>query len=218
LRRAYVVVGILVLTASCSGKPNDLRHYATQDPVATTTSTAATSTTHTTTPTTTTTTTSADVAGALMTDATVLEIGFHPNIPQKSTVLAALPVCNASLSKPSAATAGVQTGWVGASAVTTMTEYVAAYPTAGAQVLAATKAALVCSQATKYPLAHAPTGVDASYSWCEKGSQFSCTLLLAKGHLLARVQVVTTPETKAQTLIGELATPAAAALAATPTS
>jgi len=69
-----VVVGILVLTASCSGKPNDLRHYATQDPVATTT------------------TTSADVAGALMTDATVLEIGFHPNIPQKSTVLAALPV------------------------------------------------------------------------------------------------------------------------------
>ncbi len=219
MRRAYVVVGILVLTASCSGKPNDLRHYATQDPVATTTSEAAPTTTATTTvPTTTTTTAAADVAGALMTDAAVLEIGFHPNIPQKSTVLASLPVCNASLSKPSAATAGAQTGWVGASAVTTMTEYVAAYPksTTAAQVLAATKAALVCSQATKYPLAHTPAGVDASYSWCEKGSQISCTLLLAKGQLLARVQVVKTPEANAQNLIGELATPAAAALAATP--
>jgi hypothetical protein len=216
LRRAYVVVGILVLTASCSGKPNDLRHYATQDPVATTTSTAAPSTTQTTTPTTTTTTTAVDVTAGLMTDAAVVEIGFHPNVPQKSTVLAALPVCNASLSKPSAAVGGAQTGWIGASAVTTMTEYVAAYPktTTAAQVLAATKAALVCSQATKYVLPHVPAGVDASYSWCEKGSQFSCTLLLAKGRLLARVQVVTTPETKAQTLIGELATPAAATLAA----
>jgi hypothetical protein len=224
LRRAYVVVGLLVLTASCSGKPNDLRHYATQDPVATTTSKAEPprangSTTHTTTPTTTTTTSAADVAAGLMTDAAVLEIGFHPNIAQKSTVLASLPVCNASLSKPSAATAGAQTGWIGASAVTTMTEYVAAYPktTTAAQVLAATKAALVCSQATKYVLPHAPSGVDASYSWCEKGSQLSCTLLLAKGRLLARVQVVTTPEAKAQTLIGELAAPAAAALAAAPT-
>jgi hypothetical protein len=220
LRRAYVVVGILVLTASCSGKPNDLRHYATQDPVATTTSTAAPSTTHTTTPTTTTTTTAADVTAGLMTDAAVLEIGFHPSIARKSTVLASLPVCDASLSKPSPAVDGAQTGWIGASAVTTMTEYVAAYPktTTGAQVLAATKAALVCSQATKYVLAHAPTGVDAGYSWCEKGSQFSCTLLLAKGHLLARVQVVTTSEAKAQNLIGEIATPAAAALAAAPTS
>jgi hypothetical protein len=213
LRRAYVVVGILVLTASCSGKPNDLRHYATQDPVATTTATAAPSTTQTTTPTTTT-TTAADVTAGLMTDAAVLEIGFHPSIARKSTVLASLPACNASLSKPSPAVDGAQTGWIGASAVTTMTEYVAAYPktTTGAQVLAATKAALVCV------LAHAPTGVDAGYSWCEKGSQFSCTLLLAKGHLLARVQVVTTSEAKAQNLIGEIATPAAAALAAVPTS
>jgi hypothetical protein len=39
-------------------------------------------------------------------------------------------------------------------------------------------------------------------------------VLLAKGHLLARVQVVTTTETKAQTLIKDVAEPAAAKLAA----
>jgi hypothetical protein len=221
LRRAYVVVGILVLTASCSGKPNDLRHYATQDPVATTTSTAAPSTTHTTTPTTTTADTAVvdgEITAGLMTDGSVVDIGFHPSVPQKSTVLASLPACSASLSKPSAAVAGAQTGWVGASSVTTLTEYVAAYPqaTAASQVLSAAKAALTCSQATKYALAKAPTGVDASYSWCEKGSQFSCTLLLAKGHLLARTQIVTTSEAKAQSLLRDIAVPAAARLAATP--
>ena len=223
MRRAYVVVGILVLTASCSGKPNDLRHYATQDPVATTTSTAAPSTTHTTTaarPTTTTADTAvmaAQLTAGLMTDTSVLDIGFHPSVPQKSTVLASLPVCGASLSKPAAAVAGAQTGWIGASSVTTLTEYVAAYPqtTTAAQVLAATKAALTCPQATKFILAKAPTGVDASYSWCETGSQISCTLLLAKGHLLARAQIVTTLETKAQTLLKDIAVPAAARLAAT---
>lgn len=218
MRRAYVVVGILVLTASCSGKPNDLRHYATQDPVATTTSTAAPSTTHSTAPTTTSSTPdtaalAASVTAGLMVDSSVIGIGFHPSVPPKTIVLATLPACSAPLGTPAT---GQQTGWVGASAVTTLTEYVAVYPkTTGAQVLTAAKAALTCSQATRYALPQPPTGVDASYSWCEKGSQPSCTLLLAKGHLLARVQVVTTTEAKAQTLLRDVAVPAAATLAAT---
>ncbi|GAA3439974.1 hypothetical protein [Kutzneria kofuensis] len=222
MRRAYVVVGILVLTASCSGKPNDLRHYATQDPVATTTSTAAPSaTSHPTTPTTTTNNAAQlanQVTAGLMIDSSVAEIGFHPSVPQKSTLLSTLPACSAPLTKPAAAAAGGQTGWVGNSSVTTLTEYVAVYPaTTAAQVLAATKAALTCSQATKYTLAKAPAGVDASYSWCEKGSQPSCTLLLAKGHLFARAQVITTSEAKAQNLLRDIATPAAARLVAAPT-
>ena len=219
MRRAYVVVGILVLTASCSGKPNDLRHYATQDPVATTTSTAApSSSTHTAAPTTTTSVPdtaalAASVTAGLMVDASVLEIGFHPSVPQKATVLTKLPACSAPLGTPGA---GAQTGWIGASAVTTLTEYVAVYPkTTGAQVLAAAKAALTCAQATKYALAPTPVGPDASYAWCEKGTQPSCTVLLAKGHLLAQIQVVTTSEAKAQTLITQVATPAATKLAAT---
>ncbi|MFI9389145.1 hypothetical protein [Kutzneria sp. NPDC052558] len=217
MRRVCVVVGILVLTASCSGKPNDLRHYA--DPVATTTSTAVPTTTRSAAPTTTTSSApntaalAASVTSGLMVDASVSEIGFHPSVPQKATVLSQLPACSAPLGT---AAAGAQTGWVGASSVTTLTEYVAVYPkTTAAQVLAAAKAALTCSQATRYALTPAPAGVDASYSWCEKGSQASCTVLLAKGHLLARVQVITTPETKAQTLISEVAVPAAARLAAT---
>ena len=215
MRRAYVVVGILVLTASCSGKPNDLRHYA--DPVATTTSTAATSTTHSAAPTTTssapnTAALAASVTAGLMVDASVVDIGFHPSVPQKATVLSQLPACSAPLGTPAA---GAQTGWVGGSSVTTLTEYVAVYPkTTAAQVLNAAKAALTCSQGTKYALTPAPTGVDASYSWCEKGAQPSCTLLLAKGHLLARAQVITTSEAKAQTLIKDVAGPAAARLAA----
>jgi hypothetical protein len=221
LRRAYVVagIGLLVLTASCSGKPNDLRHYATQDTVATTTSTTPPSTTHTAAPTTTTVDTAAlaaQITAGLMVDSSVSEIGFHPSVPQATTVLAALPVCSAPLTKPAPAATGAQTGWVGGSSVTTLTEYVGNYPTTtGAQVLAATKATLTCSQATKYALASPPTGVDASYSWCETGSAPSCTVLLAKGHLLARVQVVTTSEAKAQNLIKEVAVPAAARLAAT---
>ena len=223
MRRAYVVagIGLLVLTASCSGKPNDLRHYA--DPVVTTTSTAGqsnlgpSSTTHSAAPTTSstpdTTQLAAAVTAGLMVDASVIDIGFHPSVPQKTTVLTQLPVCSAPLGTPAT---GAQTGWIGASSVTTLTEYVAVYPkTTAAQVLTAAKAALTCSQATKYALAPTPTGVDASYSWCEKGSQPSCTLLLAKGHLLARVQVISTPETKAQNLIKEVAVPAAAALSAT---
>ncbi|MFC0429712.1 hypothetical protein [Kutzneria buriramensis] len=223
MRRAYVVagIGLLVLTASCSGKPNDLRHYATQDTVATTTSTTPPSTTHTAAPTTTTTTVDtavlvAQITAGLMVDSSVSEIGFHPSVPQATTTLAALPVCSAPLNKPAAAATGAQTGWVGGSSVTTLTEYVGNYPTTtGAQVLAATKAALTCSQATKYALASPPAGVDASYSWCETGTAPSCTVLLAKGHLLARVQVVTTSTGKAQNLITEVAVPAAARLAAT---
>lgn len=218
MRRAYVVVGILVLTASCSGKPNDLRHYATQDPVATTTSTAApSSSTHTAAPTTTTSAPdtaalAASVTAGLMVDASVLEIGFHPSVPQKATVLTKLAACSAPLGTPAA---GAQTGWIGASSVTTLTEYVAVYPkTTGAQVLATAKAALTCAQPTKYALTP-PAGPDASYAWCEKGSQPSCTVLLAKGHLLAEIQVVTTSEAKAQTLITQVATPAATTLAAT---
>jgi hypothetical protein len=212
-----VVVGILVLTASCSGKPNDLRHYA--DPVATTTTTVATSTSPSAAPTTTssapnTAALAASVTSGLMVDASLTDIGFHPSVPQKATVLSQLPACSAPLGTPAA---GAQTGWVGASSVTTLTEYVAVYPkTTAAQVLTAAKAALTCSQATKYALTPAPVGVDASYSWCEKGSQPSCTVLLAKGHLLARVQVITTLETKAQTLVKEVAVPAAAKLSTTP--
>ena len=218
MRRAYVVVGILVLTASCSGKPNDLRHYA--DPVTTTTSTAAptSTTTRSAAPTTTSSTPdtaalAAAVTSGLMVDSSVAEIGFHPSVPQKATVLTTLPACSAPLGT---AATGAQTGWVGGSAVTTLTEYVADYPkTTGAQVLAAAKAALTCSQATKYALASPPVGVDASYAWCEKGTQPSCTVLLAKGHLLARVQVITTNEAKAQNLITQVAVPAATKLAAT---
>jgi hypothetical protein len=100
--------------------------------------------------------------------------------------------------------------------VTTLTDYVAMYPTAtGTQVLTAAKAALTCSQAVHYTLPQPPAGVDASFSWCEKGPQPSCTLLLTKGHLLARVQVVTTTEAKAQSLIRDVAVPAATRLAAT---
>jgi hypothetical protein len=217
LRRAYVVVGILVLTASCSGKPNDLRHYATQDPVAATPSSAAPSSAHTAAPTTTSSTPdtaalAASVTAGLMVDASVVDIGFHPSVPQKTTVISSLPACSAPLGAPAT---GGQTGWVGNSTVTTLTEYVAVYPnTTGAQVLSAAKAALTCSQAAKYALTPAPAGVDASYAWCEKGAQPSCTLLLAKGHLLAKAQVITTSETKAQNLVKDVSTPAAARLAA----
>lgn len=222
MRRAYVVagIGLLVLTASCSGKPNDLRHYATQDPVATTTSATAPSSTHTAAPTTTsapdTAVLAAQVTAGLMVDSSVSEIGFHPSVPQATTTLTTLPACSAPLDKPAAAATGAQTGWVGNSSVTTLTEYVGSYPKAtGAQVLAAAKAALTCGQATTYALTTPPDGVDASYSWCEKGTAPSCTLLLAKGHLLARVQVVTTSETKAQNLLRQVAVPAAGRLAAT---
>jgi hypothetical protein len=213
-------IGILVLTASCSGKPNDLRHYATQDPV-TTTSTAAPSSSHAAATTTTssppdTAELAAEVTAGLMTDASVSDIGFHPSVPQKTTLLSQLQTCSAPLAKPSAAATGGQTGWVGSSSVTTLTEYVAVYPEAtGAQVLSAAKAALTCPQAVKYVLPQPPAGVDASYSWCEKGAQPSCTLLLAKGHLLARAQIVTTSEAKAQNLVRDIAVPAAARLSAT---
>ena len=217
MRRAYVVggIGVLVLVASCSGKPNDLRHYANQD-TATTTATPDSSTTTAAPTTTSTTPPTAALAGqvgaVVMTDASVAEIGFHPRQAQQPTTLSTLTTCTAPLGKP---VTGAQTGWIGASAVTKLTDYVAGYQgSTGAQILATAKHALTCDAVEQFTVP-APSGVDSYYSWCEKaGAQGpSCTVLLAKGNLFSVVRVVTTSQAKAENLIGQVTSPAATLLA-----
>jgi hypothetical protein len=210
LRRAYVVggIGILVLVASCSGKPNDLRHYATQEPVTTTATPDSGTTTAAPTTTPPTAALATQVAAVVMTDASVSEIGFHPSQPRQPTTMSTLTTCDAPLGTP---VTGARTGWIGASAVTKLTDYVAAYQgTTGAQVLATAKHALTCGTVDQFSVP-APTGVDSYHSWCEQTA--SCTVLLAKGNLFSVVKVVTTSEAKAQNLIKDVTPPAAALLA-----
>jgi hypothetical protein len=211
----------MVLVASCSGKPNDLRHYGTQ---ATETTTSSAS------PTTTTAPGSAGVKAdpnalkvraraALPTDQDVAEIGFHP---VQAVAVQTMP-CSMAMARVKDA----QAGWIGATSATTLTAGVAASggSLTGARTLATIKHALSCVSyedgGRTYKVAPnaslpQPAGVDAFYAWCEtSGAQWaSCSALLAKGTLLARVQVVTTAEGKAKTLIGQVTAPAAAKLAA----
>lgn len=207
----------MVLVASCSGKPNDLRHYGTQAPE-TTTSSAPPSTT--TAPSSTTVTADpaalkARAKAALPTDQNLVDIGFHP--------VQAVTVQTMPCATSTAQVKDVQAGWIGATSATTLTVGVAAYggDHTGAQTLATVKHALATCASNEDGIIpdttlSQPAGVDGFYAWCEPSGpqRASCSALLAKGSLLERLQVVTTMETRARTLIGQVTVPAAAKLAA----
>ncbi|AHH96409.1 hypothetical protein [Kutzneria albida] len=218
MRRALVVgVGVAVLVAGCSGKPNDLRHYAQDEEQPTTTAEAPASTTAASSsakPTADPQAAQLRAVAAVLTAESVAEIGFNPKEAEHAASVAQLETCAVPLGKP---VSGAQIGLVGSSAVTTLTEYVGSYQgSTGAQVVAKVKQAL--NGCRSYPggtvtpieLAKQPTGVDSHASWCEHGQSYSCSMLLAKGELVARVQVVTTSDAKARDLLGQV-TPIAAA-------
>ena len=224
MRRAHIVITvgiILLVVTACSGKRNDLRHYGEQPSETVTETKNAIVTKISGTPTTT--VASLRLLDGMLSDAAANDIGFHPNQPAHNVILATLATCQAPLTKPTSPQEGQEVGWVGASTSTTLTEYLARYAGVSATaVLASARQALNCAIDTRDDRAYqvvswslaALNGVDDQFAWCEHTStqQAECTVLFAKGSVLAMLQVATTPETKAKSLLAELAPQAANAL------
>ena len=210
------------LLTSCSGRPNDLRHYADKTTGAPTSAvTSQPRVTASAPPSNDPAVVRRRAADVMLTDGLVAEIGFSPRGPQQATVLERLPSCSARLEQP---TAGMEATWAGTTPATTLSEYIAGYQdVTGAQVLETTQRGLHCRtyragdrtyQVTPVELASRPVGVDAYYAWCEQSAVGSadCAVLLGRGKLVAYLQVAATAETRARNLLQQVVGPAATRL------
>ena len=208
--------GAVLLLASCSSQPNDLRDNRYYSDPETTTATTPPSPSAAPRPVPATATSARpklrELSLQALTGTDLAAEGVQPGTVEQ-TVMPKLPDCNVPLSD---ARTGYQAVWTYPTGAT-LRQYVAQYGTAADGVVDSVLDGLKCG---KYKAGGADmtvrapvTAADGQVSWCATSSkQATCTAMTAHGALLSVVTVSAATETKAQQAVTRIAPLAANAL------
>ncbi|WP_073480611.1 hypothetical protein [Streptoalloteichus hindustanus] len=234
-RGLLLVLGV-VLVGGCSGRPNDLSdgsYYADARPAAQGSSVAGppasasgqpgqsgqpsarpatgSSATSSSAPTASAQQDGQRVGRALLTEAVLGPEGFKAVTPARAGDPRALPACVTDVDLRRELRSGRQADWQGVRTAVPLTQFVGVSDKGSAADLVR-RAKRVNGCATEVPLASV-AGADAQLAWCEK-TRPACRVLLAKGDLLADLEVVANSEARSRDLLTQLAPKAAEGLAA----